>query len=145
MSFWNIWLIFRHLINSFEKTFVFFLHITSYRFCQNSNYWSSIIRHISNSMFFLIIEFGLFIVISQNVWSNFIFNFRLIIGLKTFIIFNGCWMDVWILFVLLRNFTKYICYSLILIFLIFIGDFLVRRFSLIDISINNKFFKILRF
>ena len=137
MSSWNIWLILRDLINSFKKTFVFFLHVTSKRFCQDSNYWSSVVRHISNSMFLLIIEVTLSVIISQIVSSNVFFNFRLIIILKTLIIFNGWRMLVRILFFRIGNILENICYCLVLIFLIFITNFYVRRLSLIDIFIDS--------
>ena len=144
MSFWNIWLIFRDLINSFKKTFVFFLHVTSERFSQDSNYWSSVIRHIRNSMFLLIID--LFIVndmFSQNVRFNFPFNFSLIIVLKSFVIFNGCWMFVWILFFSFWYFIKDVFDFFVLILLIFIDDFDVGWLSLIDVSTGSYIFEIL--
>jgi len=144
MSFWNIWLILRDLINSFEKTFVFFLHVTSERFSQDSNYWSSVIRYIRNSMFLLIID--LFIVndmFSQNVRFNFPFNFSLIIVLKSFVIFNGCWMFVWILFFSFWYFIKDVFYFFVLILLIFIDDFDVGWLSLIDVSTGSYIFEIL--
>ena len=61
----------------------------SKRFCQDSDYWSSVIRHISNSMFLLIIGFIINSVFSQNVSSDVPFNFILIVILKSFVIFNG--------------------------------------------------------
>ena len=143
MSFWNIWLILRDLINSFKKTFVFFLHVTSERFSQDSNYWSSVIRYIRNSMFLLIID--LFIVndmFSQNVRFNFPFIFSLIIVLKSFVIFNGCWMLVWILFFSFWYFIKDVFDFFVLILLIFIDDFDVRWLSLIDVSTGSYIFEI---
>jgi len=143
MSFWNIWFIFRDLINSFKKTFVFFLHVTSKRFSQDSNYWSSIIRHIRNSMFLLTIQ--LFIVndmLSQNVRFNFPFIFSLIIVLKGFVIFNGCWMLVRILFFTFWYFIENVFDFFVLILLIFIDDFDVSWLSLIDVSAGSYIFKV---
>lgn len=136
MSFWNIWLIFRDLINRFKKTLVFFFHVTSKRFRQDSNYWSSVVRDISNSMFLLKIDITSFFI-SQNIWSNFLFNFMLIIVLKTFIIFSGWRMLVRILFFRICYLTKNVCDCLILIFLIIICNFCFGCSRLINISFDN--------
>lgn len=128
MSFWNIRLIFWNLINSFKHTLVFLLHITSKWFRQDSNYRSSVVGNISNSMFLISFTINLWSITSQNIWFNFIFNFRLIIIFKSFIIFNGFWMFVGILFWSTCYLVEYLFNSLVLIL-----GFGVRDLNVVDI------------
>lgn len=146
VSLWDVRLVFWDLINGFEKTFVFFLHISSERFSQNTNDWSSVIWYISNSVLLLVTNsISLCSIISQNIRPNFFFYFRLIIVFKTLIIFNGWRMLIWILFFRITYFLKNIGYSFILTSSIFIRNFFVGIIFLINIIILWYIFEVWRF